>query len=74
MLKVKEEPYLVFSSTQYNSICRVLASKIEEITIHPHPESVRFVVDKLLAKFPVLIIDKKKAPLTTVIVLRIFMF
>jgi hypothetical protein len=50
-------------NNDYNSICRILAKSIEELTIHPDPNSIRLVVDQLIAKYPAIIIDKAKTKL-----------
>ncbi|KAK4007161.1 hypothetical protein OUZ56_012323 [Daphnia magna] len=53
MMKVK-----TLTNTEYLAIYRILADSIEERTIHPHPDSIRYVVDRVLTKFPHLILDK----------------
>ena len=35
----------------YSSVARGLSKSIEEITIHPHTDSLRFVVNKFLNKY-----------------------
>jgi len=53
-------------NNDYNSICRILAKSIEEFTIHPHPKSICLVVDKFVAKYPVVIIDQENQTPTLV--------
>ncbi len=59
MLNGNKGPNPDFTNNHFSSICRKLSDLVEETTIHPHPESLRFIVEKLLAKFPILIVDKK---------------
>ncbi|KAK4024415.1 hypothetical protein OUZ56_009837 [Daphnia magna] len=41
-----------------NSISRTHASAIEPFTLHPNPDSIRYVVGKFLFKFSVLVIHQ----------------
>ncbi|KZS19698.1 Uncharacterized protein APZ42_013785 [Daphnia magna] len=50
----------LLSENEYKAIYRTSADSIETQTLHPHPNSIRFVA----AKFPNLIIDKKDSALT----------
>ncbi|KZR98284.1 Uncharacterized protein APZ42_006368, partial [Daphnia magna] len=51
---------------EYKAVYRTLADSIEIQTLHPHPDSIRFVVDTTLARFQNLIIDKKDKTATNV--------
>lgn len=66
MLNGKKGPNPDFTNNHFSAICRKLSDLVEETTIHPHPESLRFIVEKLLAKFPILIVDKKNQTSTIV--------
>lgn len=48
-----------FVKEDCSAICRTLAISIEEFTIHPHPDSIRFVVEELIAKYPVIVIEEE---------------
>jgi len=54
------------SSKEYSSISKTLTSASEPFTLHPHPDSIRFVVEKLLSKFPVLVIEQENETTTMV--------
>ncbi len=54
------------TSKDYLAIYRILANSIEEHTLHPHPDSIRFVVDRMLSKYSNLILDKKDSIATNV--------
>jgi hypothetical protein len=56
----------LLSENEYKAVYRTLADSIEIQTLHPHPDSIRFVVDTTLARFPNLIIDKKDQTATHV--------
>ncbi|KZS20252.1 Uncharacterized protein APZ42_013116 [Daphnia magna] len=43
---------------EYSSISRTHASAIEPFTLHPNPDSIRYVVGKFLFKFSVLVIHQ----------------
>lgn len=51
-------------------ITRTLANSIEEYTLHPHPDSLKFVVDNLFVKYPNLIMDKEDSIQTNVSILH----
>ncbi|KZR99964.1 Uncharacterized protein APZ42_003945, partial [Daphnia magna] len=51
---------------EYKAVYRTLADSIEIQTLHPHPDSIRFVVDTTLARFQNLIIDKKDQTATNI--------
>jgi hypothetical protein len=53
-------------SKDYLAIYRILANSIEEHTLHPHPDPIRFVVDRMLSNYPNLIVDKKNSIATNV--------
>jgi hypothetical protein len=56
----------LLSKNEYKAVYRTLADSIEIQTLHPHPDSIRFVVDTTLVRFPNLIIDKKTKTATNV--------
>lgn len=55
-----------FDNNDYNSICRILANSIEEFTIHPDPNSIRFLVGQLIGKYPAIVIDEENKVTTLV--------
>ncbi|KAK4006398.1 hypothetical protein OUZ56_011552 [Daphnia magna] len=57
----------LLSENEYKAVYRTLADSIEIQTLHPHPDSIRFVVDTTLTRFQNLIIDKKDKTATNAI-------
>jgi len=55
-----------YQAAEFSMITRTLANSIEEYTLHPHPDSLKFVVDSLLVKYPNLIMDKEDSIQTNV--------
>jgi hypothetical protein len=55
-----------YQAAEFSMITRTLANSIEEYTLHPHPDSLKFVVDSLLVKYPNLIMDKEDSIQTKV--------
>lgn len=58
------------SSKEYSSISRTFQSAIEPFTLHPNPDSIRFVVGKLFFKFSVLVIDQENETANMIIMLE----
>ncbi len=58
-----------YQPSDFSSITRTLATSIEEQTLHPHPDSVKYVVDSLLKKYPNLIMDSEDSSQTNVSIL-----
>ncbi|KZR98141.1 Uncharacterized protein APZ42_006573 [Daphnia magna] len=57
----------LLSENEYKAVYRKLADSIEIQTLHPHPDSIRFVVDTTLARFQNHILDKKEQTATNAI-------
>lgn len=65
----KIEKKIPLESNEISSLCRELARSIEHQfkTVHPHSQSINYVVNKLLMKYPSLIIDELMGNETNVI-------
>ncbi len=59
-----------YQAAEFSMITRTLANSIEEYTLHPHPDSLKFVVDSLLVKYPNLIMDKEDSIQTNISILN----
>ena len=55
------------ASKDYSFICRILSRSIEEFTLHPHPDSVKFVVTKFLDKYPSAVINENADTLVSLV-------
>ena len=55
----KMERKIPLESNEISAVCREVARSIEHQckTVHPHAQSITFIVNKLLVKYPSLVID-----------------
>jgi hypothetical protein len=64
--KMKSKAKQTYQAAEFSMITRTLANSIEQYTLHPHPDSLKFVVDNLLVKYQNLIMDKEYSIQTNV--------
>lgn len=63
--KLKNKQVLV--KKDLSSVCRELSRSIRETgTNHPHPDSIRFVVDKFINRYPAVVFNEKDITTTSV--------
>jgi hypothetical protein len=63
---MKSKAKQTYQAAEFSMITRTLANSIEQYTLHPHPDSLKFVVDNLLVKYQNLIMDKEYSIQTNV--------